>query len=84
METVSKIIEITVLVVAGAAVVGVLLLTCKLANLPSIILLASISFFRRSEYGLSIFSGLVTNFTTHIIILNTATPPAIYTSSSIM
>ena len=32
METVSKIIEITVLVVAGAAVVGVLLLTCKLAK----------------------------------------------------
>ena len=30
METVSKIIEITVLVVAGAAVVGVLLLTSKL------------------------------------------------------
>ena len=32
METINKIIEVTVLVTAGAAVVGVLLLTCKLAK----------------------------------------------------
>ena len=32
METINKIIEVTVLVTAGAAVVGVLLLTKKLAT----------------------------------------------------
>ena len=32
METINQMLEITVSVVAGAAVVGVLLLTCKLAK----------------------------------------------------